>query len=179
MRAAILITTLIFASSFASAVETAPDWRLASADGGSVRLSQAVKEKPVIVFFWASWCPYCKALMPHLQSIRLEYGDRVEILAIQIKDKADAAAFVSEAGYDFTVLPHGDDVADLYEIHSTPGVILVDQAQLVQFDLRSVPRYPLPKTDEKLSHGRKAGHLAPYWAAALRQSIDRVLQTAE
>ncbi len=27
-----------------------------------------------IYLFWASWCPYCKALMPHLQSIQVEYG---------------------------------------------------------------------------------------------------------
>ncbi|MCP5091039.1 MAG: redoxin domain-containing protein, partial [Gammaproteobacteria bacterium] len=28
-------------------------------------------QQPVILLFWATWCPYCKALMPHLQSIRL------------------------------------------------------------------------------------------------------------
>src|SRR3546814_9228256 len=35
--------------------------------------------RPTVVLFWATWCPYCKALMPHLQSMLDEYGnDRSE-----------------------------------------------------------------------------------------------------
>ena len=71
---------LILAPAPSAGAELVPDWRLATADGGSVRLSQEVKEQPVILFFWATWCPYCKALMPHLQSIKLELGDDIEIL---------------------------------------------------------------------------------------------------
>ncbi len=158
-----------------SGAELAPDWRLATGDGSSIRLSQEVKEQPVVLLFWATWCPYCKALMPHIQSMRLEYGDKVKILAIQINDKKDAVAFIDDAGYDFTVFPHGDDVAELYEIHGTPGVILVDEDQLMQFDLRALPRPEIPATDEKLSHGKKAAYLAPYWAAELRKALDAVL----
>ena len=155
--------------------ELAPDWRLATGDGGSIRLSQEVKNQPVVLLFWATWCPYCKALMPHLQSMRLEYGERVRFFAIQIKDKKDAVAFIKDAGYDFTVFPHGDDVAELYEIHGTPGVIVVDGERLMQFDLRAVPRPEIPATEEKPSNSKKAAYLAPYWAAELRKALDIVL----
>jgi len=128
-----------------------------------------------IYLFWATWCPYCKALMPHVQSIRLEYGDQVKILAIQIKDKKDPMPFIEDAAYDFTVFPHGDEVAELYEIHGTPGVIVVDRDQLMRFDLRAVPRPEFPTSEEKPSHGKKAAYLAPYWAAELRKALDVVL----
>ena len=170
-----IAATLIFASTTSFGAELAPDWRLATADGGSIRLSQEVKEQPVVLLFWATWCPYCKALMPHMQSMKLEYGDKIRILAIQIKDKKDPVPFIDDAGYDFTVFPHGDDVAELYEIYATPGVIVVDGDQLMQFDLRAVPRPEIPATEEKPSHGKKAAYLAPYWAAELRKALDIVL----
>ena len=62
----------------------APDWTLLSADGRTTRLSEEVRQQPVVLFFWATWCPYCKALMPHLQSIRLEYGDQVKVLKMNV-----------------------------------------------------------------------------------------------
>ncbi len=158
---------------FAAETQLLPDWTSPSTSGDEIRLSHEVQQQPVVLFFWASWCPYCKALMPHLQSMRLEYGDDVKILAIQIKDKKDAAVFMTEAGYDFVVLPHGDDVADVYEIYGTPGVIVVDQQQMSRFDLRDLPS--LPDAQKKEGHKSKAAYLAPYWAAAIRQSIDSVL----
>jgi hypothetical protein len=33
------------------------------------------------VLFWATWCPYCKALMPHVQSNLDEYGKQVRVVA--------------------------------------------------------------------------------------------------
>jgi thiol-disulfide isomerase/thioredoxin len=176
----ILVISLVLSFGFASAgnAESLPDWRLADADGGSVRLSTAVQERPVVLLFWATWCPYCKALMPHLQSIRLEYGDAVDIFAIHIKDKkGDPVAFLESAGYDFLLLPHGDDVAELYEVFTTPGVIVVDRNMESRFDLRKLPQYDIPQVQggKAPSHGKKAAYKAPYWAAALRAALDSVL----
>ncbi len=154
----------------------APDWVLTSADGETVRLSEEVSKQPVILLFWATWCPYCKALMPHLQSLRLEHGVKIKILAINFKDKdGDPVAFVRNAAYDFTVLPDGDTVAAAYRIYATPGVIIVDQDQEIRFDLRSLPRRDPPASDKSSSNKRKAAYRAPYWAAEIRKSVDQVL----
>jgi thiol-disulfide isomerase/thioredoxin len=175
-RLSLVAAALVLVSTTSFGAELAPDWRLATSDGGSIRLSQEVKEQPVVLLFWATWCPYCKALMPHLQSIRLEYGTKVKILAIQIKDKKDPMPFIDDAAYDFTVFPHGDDVAELYEIYGTPGVIIVDEDRLMQFDLRALPNREVPSNGEKISHGKKAAYKAPYWAAELRKALDTVLE---
>lgn len=165
---------LLFASS-ARGADLAPDWTLTSSEGEITRLSTEVQEQPVILFFWATWCPYCKALMPHLQSIQLEYGDAIKILAINFREDGDPVGFIEEKGYDFTVLPDGDEVAAIYNVYGTPGIIIVDGDQKIAFDLRYLPpRDPL-KTGEKISHSKRAAYRAPYWAAAIRISIDTVL----
>jgi len=160
----------------AHSAQVAPDWSLSSAEGRNTRLSEEVRRQPVILLFWATWCPYCKALMPHLQSIRLEYGDQVKILAINFIEKGDPIGFMKDAGYDFTLLPDGDEVAKAYEIYGTPGVIVIDQNQHIRFDLRELPPYRSPDFSTKPNHKRKAAFLAPHWAAELRKSIDLVLQ---
>jgi thiol-disulfide isomerase/thioredoxin len=166
---------LFATSTLALAADSAPDWTLTSSEGEAIRLSAEVRQQPVVLFFWATWCPYCKALMPHLQSIRLEHGQKVKILAINFIEKGDPVGFMKEQGYDSTVLPEGDEVASIYGVYGTPGIILVDQDQQIRFDLRYLPPPELPDSAEKSSHKKKAAYLAPYWAAALRKSIDSVL----
>ncbi len=166
-------------STSGEAAELAPDWALTSAEGELVRLSTEVQEQPVVLFFWASWCPYCKALMPHLQSIRLEYGAAIKILAINFRDSGDPVGFIREHGYDFTLLPNGDAVAGLYDIYGTPGVVIIDKNQQIAFDLRQLPPFERSGDTTKLSHSKKAAYRAPYWAAAIRTSVDVVLRSSE
>lgn len=164
----------------AIATEVAPDWSLASSTGKTIRLSEEVEQRTTVLFFWATWCPYCKALMPHLQSIRLEYGDDVKILAINFREDDDPVAFIEDAGYDFTVLPDGDDVAATYGVHATPGVIIVDSQQHIRFDLRKLPKQEPPSDGaEATSHRKKAAYRAPYWAAEIRKSLDTIPDAAK
>ena len=47
--------------------------------------------------------------MPHIQSIRLEYGDEIRVLAVHFRDdKGDPIAFIENAGYDLYTLPKLD-----------------------------------------------------------------------
>ena len=155
--------------------EPAPDWALTSSAGELTRLSTEVQEQPVILFFWATWCPYCKALMPHLQSMKLEYGDAMKILAINFRENGDPVGFIDEKGYDFTVLPDGDEVAAIYDVYGTPGIIIVDGERQIVFDLRQLPPYVPPSAGKKISHSKRAAYMAPYWAAAIRIEIDSAL----
>jgi len=75
-----IVLGLFLSSAPLGAAQPAPDWTLTSSEGDATRLSAEVRQQPVVLFFWATWCPYCKALLPHLQSIRLEHG--VEVAAI-------------------------------------------------------------------------------------------------
>ena len=152
----------------------APDWSLESAGLGDVRLSEQVEDGPVVLFFWATWCPFCKALMPHLQSIELEYGDNVEILALHIRDDNDPEAFIRARDYEFTVLPGAEPVAELYGIHGTPGVIIIDRERVQRFNLYDLARPDVPEVVRERGRNAVATYLAPRWAAAIRRELDAV-----
>lgn len=174
---AALATGILVAATVSAAEERlAPDWTLQTPGGDAVTLSEAVADRPVVLLFWATWCPYCKALMPHLQSIALEYGGRIGVLAIHFRDdKGDPVAFIRDAGYDFTLLTEGNEVAERYGIWGTPGVLVVDTNRRVRFDLYALPKPEFPEGGAASSHPEKAALRAPYWAAELRKRLDEVL----
>ena len=158
----------------ATELQTAPDWTLSTSAGQAINLDEESEQQTVVLFFWATWCPYCKALMPHLQSMRLEYGDNIKVLAVNIFEDADPVTFMADTGYDFILLPNGDTVAELYETHGTPGVFVIDADRAIRFDLRTLPKISPPDNGEKTGHSRKAAFMAPYWAAEIRKSIDQI-----
>ncbi len=178
MRSSIIVYLLLIVfSQYASAADSqvAADWTLVAADGQAINLNDESQKQTTVLLFWATWCPYCKALMPHLQSVVLEYGDKVKVLAINIMEDGDPVEFIESAGFDFTLLPNGDDVADIYEVTGTPGVFVVDHNRVIRFDLRKLPMIEPSWTGKPASNRRRAAYRAPYWAAAIRQSIDAVI----
>ncbi|MEM8817383.1 MAG: TlpA disulfide reductase family protein [Pseudomonadota bacterium] len=171
------LTLVAFALALAPAAhsaEKAPDFATVTNDGSSIKLSEQVKQQQTVLLFWASWCPYCKALMPHLHSLKLEYGDELRIVAIHFRDDAEGQGYVERMGYDFTVVPDGGPIARRYGIHGTPGLIVPDSDLNVAFDLRELPRREFPDSEEALTHTQKAAFRAPYWAAEIRRTLDRL-----
>lgn len=169
---------LIGAAGAAAPLPTAPDWVLQTAEGEQLRLSERAQGQVTVLFFWATWCPYCKALMPHLQSIRLEYGGDVEILAINFREDGDPVAFLRDAGYDFVLLPGAEEVADTYGVQGTPGVYVIDGARRVHFDLRKLPPAQPPRGVDLSSNTAKAAYITPWWAAEIRKGIDDAIAGA-
>ena len=171
---ALILSSMVPAAANATELQIAPDWTLSTPNGQAINLADEAEKQTTVLFFWATWCPYCKALMPHLQSMRIEYGDSVKILAINVFEDGDPVAFINNAGYDFTLLLDGDAVAENYGISGTPGLIVIDAKRRIDLDIRSLPSLSPPNNGKKKSHARKAAYLAPYWAAEVRKSIDRI-----
>jgi len=149
----------------------AADWTRQTVDGNTLTLSEQVQSRPQVLFFWASWCPFCKALMPHLQSIKLEYGDEIDILSVNFREDGDPLAVLREGDYDFIMIPDADDVAELYDVYGTPGVLLVDGDRRIQFDLRNVQRPAANEDNQPANRGVASRRLAAFWAAELRKAI--------
>lgn len=53
-------------------------------EGGEVDLAEVIGRKPVLVVFWATWCPVCRVLDPRLATAREKFGDRVEFLVVAV-----------------------------------------------------------------------------------------------
>lgn len=122
----VLIFTLL--ASPAIAQERAIAWQGMGADGKPIRFDPDKLQRPALLLFWATWCPYCKALMPYLQKVYDAAGrDHLDVYAIDIKDDGDPVAELRERKQTFTLVRDGDAIADLYAVKGTPGLFLVDQ----------------------------------------------------
>jgi thiol-disulfide isomerase/thioredoxin len=53
-------------------------------DGNAVNLADYIGRKPLLVQFWATWCPLCSALEPKLQAAQSRYGDGLQVLIIAV-----------------------------------------------------------------------------------------------
>lgn len=128
MRKLLLIGLLL--TSFASAVwaqDRAIAWDGKGVDGKPIHFDPARLERPAVLLFWATWCPYCEALMPYLQKVYDAAGKtHLDVYAIDIKEDGDPIATLKERKLTFTLVRDGDPIADLYHVKGTPGLFLVD-----------------------------------------------------
>ena len=169
----LLALALILVHPDRALAQAAPPLSLENAAGEVVTLPRR-HDGVDVYLFWATWCPYCKALMPHLQSIRDEYGGAVTIFALQIRDEEDPRPFFQENGFDFELIPDADEAMGPYGMRSTPGLVLVDGDGQVRFNLYEIALQDPPGYDA-LSNRAKAARRGPAWAALLRQEIDGLL----
>lgn len=63
---------------------TPPAVQIEDLDGNPVELGKFIGTKPVLVEFWATWCPLCEALQPRLEAVQRRHGERVEILIVAV-----------------------------------------------------------------------------------------------
>lgn len=169
-----LLAAIVLSAATVSLAQPPSTFEIAGLDGERYTLPDE-QEGIGIYLFWASWCPYCQALMPHIQSIRDEYGERVTVYALNFRDKKDPRHLLDEKGFDFVILPEADSVAEQWGIHGTPGLVIIDESGQVRFNLYDVVTEN-PPGYEDLNHAQKAARRAPFWAARIREALDETLQ---
>lgn len=62
----------------------APAVTVNALDGRAVDLTKYIGKTPVLIEFWATWCPNCRELMPTLIQTEKKYGKRVKFLALAV-----------------------------------------------------------------------------------------------
>jgi thiol-disulfide isomerase/thioredoxin len=62
----------------------APVVTVQSLDGKPVDLGAYIGKTPMLIEFWATWCPNCKELMPTLLDVEKKYGKKVKFVALAV-----------------------------------------------------------------------------------------------
>lgn len=112
--------------------QLAPNFIVTDTNGNIVNFSDFTG-KPSVINFWASWCGPCKQELPYFDSIYQDYGDKINVLMVNltdgIRETADKArSYIADSGYSFNVyFDTENDVGDKYYLGSIPLTVFVDR----------------------------------------------------
>ncbi|MFP5108024.1 redoxin domain-containing protein [Neobacillus sp. C211] len=110
----------------------APDFELKTLTGETVKLSN-LKGKKVMLNFWATWCPPCKAEMPAMEQFSKQMEKDIVILAVNIDPQLDVQGFVDENKITFPIPLDADDkVNETYQVLSIPTTYFIDSKGMIQ-----------------------------------------------
>lgn len=114
----------------------APDFTLSTIDGDSITLRDytAGDGVPVVLNFWATWCPPCRVEMPYFENVSHLYDGEVAILGLNQAESAEVmTAFVRERNLTYPMLVDQDmKVNNLYGVLNLPTTIFIDKNGVVR-----------------------------------------------
>ncbi len=119
--------------------KSAPDFTLKDLDGNSVSLHQ-FRGHVVILDFWASWCPPCRASMPTLDKFASEYHDKgLVMIGVSLdRSASDASSFLKQNNYHRLIALWGSvsasqGVAREYGVNAIPHTFVLDRDGIIRF----------------------------------------------
>lgn len=129
----VICMLLLSASVWAENNETlGRDWALSDAVGTSLNYYADSNDSVSVILFWATWCPFCRSLMPHLQQVADEFADKtVKFYALNVWEDGDPEKYFQEKGFSFQLLLFADLVAEDYGVLGTPGLMVMDKSHRI------------------------------------------------
>ena len=113
-----------------AATTAAPEWQLTDPDGQAVKLSD-FKGKVVILDFWATWCPPCRAEIPEFIALQKQYaaqGLTVVGVSLDTTGAAVVKSFMKRNGMNYPVVIGDEKIAaDYGGISAIPTTFVLDR----------------------------------------------------
>ncbi len=117
----------------------APDFSLKDLDGKTFTLADNFKApgKVVLLDIWATWCPPCRAEIPHLVKLQAKYKDKpVVFVGVAVDErKADVAAFAKKNNINYIVCPdeRGKAISEKYSVRGIPATYIIDKKGVIRY----------------------------------------------
>ena len=116
---------------------TAPGAKLETLDGKAAELAQYLGKKPVVMEFWATWCPNCKELEPAMLAAQKKYAGKVQFVgvAVSVNESPELVRRYVEkhglAGVQF--YDRKGTAIDAYDVPATSFVVVINKAGKVVY----------------------------------------------
>ncbi len=132
-------------SSFATVIgDAAPSFNLRTVEGQPLSLSDYHGKKAVYLVFWNTWCTYCVKKTPRYKKLKQEFGDRVEIIAINTgwsDSPADMEQYRDQHKTNYSlVFDEQAVVTKSYKVSAVPTEFIIGTDGIVRYR-DSVPKY--------------------------------------
>jgi len=106
-------------------------------DGKPADLAQYVGKAPVLIEFWATWCPNCRELEPHLKAVHAKYGSQVKFVGVSVSvnqspDRVKAYVAKHEIPGDQFFDRNGAATC-AYDVPATSYVVVLDKSGKVVY----------------------------------------------
>lgn len=72
-------------------------------------------DRPVLVYFWASWCGPCRLVSPSINWVAETYGDRLKVVKLEVDPNPDAVSKCQVEGVPALRLFEGQKLLDSHE----------------------------------------------------------------
>jgi peroxiredoxin len=116
---------------------SAPAVTVEDLDGKPVDLGRSVGKQPMVLEFWATWCPLCQALEPALKAAQARYGATVRFVAIGVgvnQTPASIKRHLMGHPLPFPVLFDASGAAvRAYQAPTTSYIVVLDRAGKVRY----------------------------------------------
>lgn len=106
------------------------EWSFLDAHGQKKQLKD-FSDKPILINFWATWCPPCIAEMPSFQKLENDYGDQVHFLFISNENQSITSSFIMEKSWDLLSYRPLGPSPDLLASNSLPTTYIIDNNGVV------------------------------------------------
>ncbi len=96
------------------------------------------KGKPVVLYFWATWCGACKMASPIVDQFAGSHPD-IPVIGVAVDEEPAVRAYLKEHARNFRVMPASEDVQRAWPVRALPTLVVLDKEGRITWQRVGVP----------------------------------------
>ena len=116
----------------------APPAAVQMMDGSPANLTQFFGKTPVVMEFWATWCPLCKAMEPQFKESQAKHGAAVQFVSVGVptnQNREREQAYITEKALGGTfVFDSAGNAMSAYKVPHTSHILVIDRSGTIVYN---------------------------------------------